>query len=311
MGIKKVLVTGASGFIGRHLCKSLHDEGLSVTGLVRRQYPSIDASYAQVVADISEFPNLQEIVLEVKPNYIIHLAALIGHDQNRQLDKKAYEFNTIGSINIIQASQKCSMLEKFVFLGSCDEYGDQGIPFEESLKEMPLSVYGASKLAVTQLLRVLARSEGYPSLVLRPSVVFGPGQGKNMFIPALIESLLREEHFLMSPGQQTRDFIFVGDLIAAISKTLRHKSDPGDVVNISSGTAINLHDIAMKISELISPGCSSLIKFGGIGYRENEVLEYSVLNGKARKVFGWMPHTSLPHGLRQTIEYYRNALISS
>lgn len=307
MGTKKVLVTGASGFIGRHLCKSLHNEGLSVTGLVRRKSPSIDAPYAQVVANISEFFNLQKIVLEVEPNYIVHLAAVIGRDQNHQLDKKAYEFNTIGSINLIQASQKCPILEKFLFLGSCDEYGDQGIPFEESLKEMPLSVYGASKLAVTQLLRVLARTEGFPSLILRPSVVFGPGQGENMFIPALIASLLRKERFLMSPGQQTRDFVFVGDLITAISAALRHKSDLGDVVNISSGTTISIRDIAISISGLIGPDRSSLIDIGGIKYRENEVLDYSVLNGKARKLFDWEPCTALSHGLEKTIEYYRNS----
>ena len=128
----------------------------------------------------------------------------------------ALKVNLIGTLNLYQALLKVSSLESIVTLGTTDEYGESNPPFNESLKEIPSSNYGFSKLCVTKLSEFFNRNFKLPVVVLRPTIAYGPHQGQDMFIPSLIKTLLNNSKYKMTPGDQKRDFIFISDLIDAI-----------------------------------------------------------------------------------------------
>ena len=258
---KRVLVTGAGGFVGQHLCKVLFEKGATVVGLLRN---AVDNKYLseQYSVDMFDEETTRQIIQFVQPEFVVHLAA----NKNRGVDtgayREGYKTNLIGSLNLINACQDVPVLDRFVFLGSTDEYGQLQVPFKEPDKEAPNTAYGASKLAVTELLRALSRSKGFPSVTLRPTIVYGPGQDGSMFLPALIIALVAGRNFDMSLGEQTRDFIYIDDLVKAIIQALIIPGFCGDVINISSARPIRIDALAKMTSNILGNGADKRLKFG-------------------------------------------------
>ena len=300
---KRVLVTGAGGFIGQHLCKALFGKDATVVGLVRS---AVDNKYLseQYVLDISDEMDVIKIVNFVQPEFVVHLAA----SKNRGVDpaayREGYRTNTLGSLNVINACQDIPVLARFVFLGSTDEYGELQVPFKESDKEAPNSAYGTSKLAVTELLRALSRSNGFPSVTLRPTIAYGPGQDASMFLPALIIALVAGRDFDMSFGEQTRDFIYVDDLVNAIIQALVIPGLCGDLFNISSAMPIRIDALAKMTANMIGNEAGNRLKLGSKDYRIGDVMQYWASNNLAKTSLGWSPMMSLQEGVQQTIDYY-------
>ena len=302
---KRVLVTGASGFVGSHLSRVLYAEGARVVGFVRERTTRKEYLIDQHVLDMSDRVRVRQLVQEVHPELVVHLAA----SKNRTIDqaeyRSGYDANLFGTLNLIEACRELNHLVRFMFLGSCEEYGYQPTPFDESVRESPVSVYGVTKLAVTQLLQTLARAKGFPAVILRPSIVYGPGQTAEMFLPALIQTLLKGERFAMSQGTQTRDFVYVDDLVNAIVLALNAPGIQGQVINVSSAIPIRIDDLARKAARLIAPNAEKLLDFGSRPCRPGEAMNYWAKNLRAETLLGWEPHISLEDGLLQTIAYFR------
>lgn len=302
---KRVLVTGAGGFVGRHLSQVLNAQGVLVVGFVRN--PSAHKQYfvEHHVLDMLDRVRLQQVVQDVQPELVVHLAA----DKNRGTDqaeyRSGYEANLLGSLNLIEACQELSNLTRFVFLGSCEEYGQQPAPFDESTRELPVSAYAVTKLAVTQLLQALARAKDFPAVILRPSIVYGPGQTPEMFLPALIQALVSGERFAMSRGEQTRDYLYIDDLVNAILAALNASDIQGQVINVSSALPIRIDNLAKQTARLIGLDAEKLLDFGARNYRPGEAMDYWAKNRRAKALLDWMPRMSLEAGLRQTIAYFR------
>jgi nucleoside-diphosphate-sugar epimerase len=191
-------------------------------------------------------------------------------------------------------------------MGTCEEYGSSTVPFHEGLREAPVSAYSFSKATATQLLQTLYRTHRLPVVVLRPSLVYGPGQQPDMFLPALIQALLREEAFPMSAGRQTRDFVYIDDMVEAMIKASRQSDALGKAINISCGTPTILRDLALLVARIIGNDCERLIKLGEVPYRLAEIMEYVANPNLAKSILNWSPSTSLEKGLSQTIDYYRS-----
>jgi nucleoside-diphosphate-sugar epimerase len=181
------------------------------------------------------------------------------------------------------------------------------VPFKESDKEVPITAYGASKLAVTELLRALSRSNRFPSVTLRPTIAYGPGQDDSMFLPALIRALVEGRNFDMSLGEQTRDFIYVDDLVKAIIRALVTPGICGDVINISSASPIRIDALAKMTANMLGDETGKLLKFGAKDYRRADTMEYWASNTLAKRLLGWSPRVSLEEGVKQTISYFKAA----
>jgi UDP-glucose 4-epimerase len=304
---KRVLVTGAGGFVGSRLCKALHRQGALVSGFVRRPPAEKQDAFTAHVVDMSDRSRIRQLVDEIQPELAVHLAA----DKNRSPDlaayRASYETNVLGSLNLIEACEERKTLEKFVFIGSCEEYGAQAAPFEESCREAPVSAYGVTKLATTQLLQTFATARRFLAVILRPSIVFGPGQAPDMFLPALIRTLLSGQRFAMTAGDQTRDFVYVDDLVDAILQAMGAPAAQGEIINISSAQPIRIRDIAKMAAALIGPEAERLIDFGARDCRPGEALDYWAGNERAKTMLNWQPATPLEDALRQTIGHFREA----
>jgi nucleoside-diphosphate-sugar epimerase len=127
-----------------------------------------------------------------------------------------------------------------------------------------------------------------------------------MFLPALIQALLREEAFPMSAGRQTRDFVYIDDMVEAMIKASRQSDALGKAINISCGTPTILRDLALLVARIIGNDCERLIKLGEVPYRLAEIMEYVANPNLAKSILNWSPSTSLEKGLSQTIDYYRS-----
>lgn len=302
-----VLITGATGFIGRHLSRALSASGVRVFGLSRSASPDIVEGH-NFVGDVTDRACVHDIVAEVRPAYVFHLAANKARRAEIEDFRRCLDDNLIGTLNLIEACEASSNTKRFIAVGTCEEYGGAEAPYSEAMREAPVSAYSCSKVAVTQLLQTFHRIRGFPVVVLRPSLAYGPGQGEEMFLPALIRALLTGRRFAMSRGEQTRDYVYVEDVVEALLLAAVRPAAPGEVINISSGEPTRIIEIAKLAATLIGDDAEGLIDFGALEYRVGEAMSYWADCAKAGRLLGWRPRMALPDGLTRTIEYYRSAL---
>jgi nucleoside-diphosphate-sugar epimerase len=306
-----ILVTGASGFIGGHLVKRLSKAGAEVVQTVGAKSDSMHDSCNKIQLDLFEKHRVEDFFLKFKPDYVIHLAYKKSGRLVNQEFRELYDQNIALSLNVIEASLANQNIKGFIFLGSCDEYGVVEKPFLELSQERPINSYGLSKLAVTKILQGLFQAQNFPATILRPSIVYGPGQGVDMFVPSIISCLLAQKEFPMTFGEQLRDFIYIDDLVDAIIYVMLTGARAyGSAINIGSGVSYLLKDVANLIAGMIGESASSLIQMGAMNYRINEAMEYSVNIDLAGKLLGWTPRVSLNSGLESTIDFYRHNLNS-
>jgi len=297
-----IVITGANGFVGQHLSAALLQTGIRVTKLVRSFVLACDKEKTQIVLDLSDSKKVKEIILTLQPNYVIHLAGTRDRVNSGTQFRDSYERNVSISLNVIDACLELRQFKRLVFLGSCDEYGQAISPFEETQREMPTNAYGLSKLAVTKILSGLYQSSQFPSVVLRPTVIYGPNQGTEMFLSALIQSLLAKKDFGMTLGEQFRDFLYVDDAVDAIIKAISAGNQvDGKVINIGAGVSCQVKKIACLVASLIHPEAYSHLKFGAVQYRSHEVMDYAANIILAEQLLGWKPKTQLEQGLQRTV----------
>ena len=171
------------------------------------------------------------------------------------------------------------------------------------MRELPVNAYSQSKQSLTHLCEVLHHLHGLPVVILRPSIAYGPGQSTDMFLPALIRALLTDTPFAMTAGGQTRDFVYVSDVVDAMLLAATRAGVAGEILNIGSGQPVTIATLAQKVAAII--GKPELLQIGKLPYRQGEVMSYSVDAGKACALLGWAPQVGLDEGLAATIDSFR------
>jgi len=298
---KNVLITGANGFVGKHLTSKLIDCSATVSTLTR--FPSPLQQLEQYIGDLRDNTFVEETVRTSNPNFIFHLAGYKNRTAAIPAFYDAIEHNVIGSLNLFHAASKLDSLEGIIIIGTAEEYGHNQCPFVEDMRESPVSAYSFSKLCLTNLCQVLHLQHKIPFTIIRPSLVYGPEQDESMFLPALIKSLLEGKPFNMTHGKQARDFLYVSDLIDSIVYATKNSQMNGEIFNVGSGKPTMIADIALMVGEMLNK--PTLLRMGEIEYRSEEVMDYYVDNSKIRIMLGWTPKVDLKEGLIKTINFFK------
>ncbi len=296
----RVLVTGSAGFIGRHLVEALQNQGAIVGPIVRSASNGMTGG---MVCDLRDAQQVQDLVRQWKPELIFHLAAQRTREVTGAAIAQTLENNLTGTFHLLEAVRDYSSLRRVVMLGSAEEYGGVAAPFDEERREAPITAYSLSKVCETQLGQMMARSCGVPVIIVRPTIVYGPGQQDDMLLPALIQSLLHGLPFAMTSGEQTRDFLYVADLVEALLLAAHSSVAPGTIINVGSEKVIRIADLAIEVERIL--GVPGLVRLGRLPTREAEVMHYAVDCSRARTALGWTPRTNLEQGLRQTITWFQ------
>lgn len=303
----RVLVTGAGGFIGGNLVRHLLTLGAKVSVLVEHEAPlaNIFPREAHVsIGSVTDKDRISAIVTERDPEYIFHCAGLLRtvkkEQRNSVLDY--ISVNTLGTMYIAEAARAIPNLRSFVSLGTLEECGGKESPLAETDREIPISEYSLSKLCATKHIEYLRHEQNFPGVVLRPTIVYGPGQTGGMFIPSLIESCIANREFKMTNGEQMKDFVYVDDVVRAMVLVASAGDLPHAIFHIGSGVETPLCDVVEHVERL--DGGMWKATLGAIPYRPEEKMYYCADISRARDCFGWEPTVTLEEGLKYTFEWW-------
>ncbi|MCG8432265.1 MAG: NAD-dependent epimerase/dehydratase family protein [Candidatus Omnitrophica bacterium] len=304
----RILITGAAGFIGQNLIRRLRgtqNELFCIIHPEQRGFSFRDAAVRERFADLSVAHQVRKVIAESRPHKVFHLAAVIRNERSFRLVEEVLRNNITATLNLISSLHE-EGCRRIVTVSTCEVYGDRAEPFLESHELNPISPYSAAKASVDLFCTMLNRSLGSPVVILRPTLVFGPHQRESMLIPQIISSALRSEDFEMTRGEQTRNFIYVDDIVEALLKAGDVPGIEGQVFNVGSTLEWAIKDVARKIIELT--GSRARLVLGAKPYRVPEIWRYCSDCRKAKEVLGWEPRVSLEEGLQKTIQWYRESL---
>ncbi|MBR9976802.1 MAG: NAD-dependent epimerase/dehydratase family protein [Bacteroidetes bacterium] len=330
-----VFITGASGFLGRHLMRVLRHSAIIITAThlpgeaPPAPFPFDDATSAGagrnkkessttqhgattsatvdwVSLDITDHQATRTLLHERRPDIIIHLAATTGSERSYTQAGTAVRVNFDATNNLmIAAGEMPTPVRRLVLIGTAEEYGNaEELPITEDAPIRPVSPYSASKAATTQFAQLYHTLFALPVVILRPFIVYGPGQPASMMLPQLIAHILRSEDFPMTPGEQTRDFVYVDDVIEAIVLAATHPRADGEVFNICSGKEHSIRSIAERMLQLMHADIQ--LRTDALPYRPNEAMRLFGSNEKARTLLDWQPRVGLDEGLQRSIAWYRS-----
>lgn len=302
----KILVTGGAGFIGSHVVDGYVNQGHEVvvvdnlaTGF-KKNVNSKARFYELSICD----EKLEEVFEKEKFNVVNHHAAQI--DVRKSVEDPFYdaEQNILGSLNIIVNSLKSSV-EKFIYISTGGAvYGEpEELPAKETYSINPISQYGISKHTVEHYLYLYARMYGLSYTVLRYPNVYGPRQnplGEAGVVAIFARQLLNDKTpTIFGPGDKTRDYTYVGDIVEA--NILALEAGDNDVLNV--GTGLETSD--QQIYDAVARAVGSRTKPNYADVRKGEIYRICLDASKAEKALGWVPKTKLQDGINETVRYFR------
>ena len=315
---KKILVTGADGFIGSHLVEELVRQGIEVRAFVFynsfNSWGWLDESPEELKTKIDIFsgdirdPHGVEQAMQ-GCNVVMHLASLIGIPYSYHSPDSYVDTNIKGTLNILQAARKLE-LEKIVCTSTSEVYGTaRYVPIDEGHPLQGQSPYSATKIAADQIAMSFYCSFGSPVALIRPFNTYGPRQSLRAVIPTIITQLATSKTTIkLGSLHPTRDFSFVKDIVNGFIAIAESDASIGEAINVGSGFEISIKELGETIGDLMG----SKIKFNTEEIRlrpgKSEVERLLADNSKANQIINWVPKYAgkegLKRGLKETIDWY-------
>lgn len=309
---KRVLVTGAGGFIGSHLTEALVEAGARVTALVRYNSGSSIGNLAflppalrdglEIAAGNIEDSDFVYRVVEGQ-DVVLHLAALIAIPYSYVAPRSYVRSNVEGTLNVLEAARRLGT-QRVVHTSTSEVYGtalreliDEDHPLQGQ------SPYSASKIGADKIAEAYFRSFGTPVVVVRPFNTFGPRQSARAFIPTIISQALSRDTIHMGALSPQRDMTYVADTVDGFMRAAVAPGIEGETINLGTGETHSIGTFAARILNLM--GCGKAIVHDAARDRpeNSEVLKLVSDNSKAMRLMHWQPFTQLDDGLRQAIAF--------
>ncbi|MHC1706501.1 MAG: NAD-dependent epimerase/dehydratase family protein [Bacteroidales bacterium] len=290
---KSILITGGGGYLGSKLLEGALPSSADFF-ILDRHFNELSTSLANknsnvslIQADLTVSGELTETLQAVNPDLVFHFAALLDRSRDFSIYEKLYAVNVLGTLNLLEALKDVPY-SGFYFAGTSEVYGSVNpVPFLENMTPEPLSPYSLSKVMAENLIRTYSDIHNKPWVITRIFNFFGPGMPENTFIPQLFSSLKYGKPFIMTPGEQKRDYLFIDDLIYYLLSLSENTSIRGEIVNICSGESWSMKEIAEHV-RLLSGG--KLQISSTLPYRTNELWDNK---GDNRKLLSMLPSRKL------------------
>lgn len=312
---KKVLVTGADGFIGSHLVERLIEEGCLVTAFVcynsfnswgwLDSFTTEQLKAINIISGDIRDPNGVRTAVAGK-DYVFHLAALIAIPFSYLSPDSYIDTNIKGTLNILQAAKDLN-IERILVTSTSEVYGTAlYVPIDESHPRQPQSPYSASKIGADSLAESFFRSFDLPVTIVRPFNTFGPRQSARAIIPTIISQLLNgETEIKLGDLRPTRDLLFVKDTVEGFVEIAKSDRLIGHDCNIATESEISMELLASELISIINPKAKVVSDEIRLRPVKSEVLRLFGSNKKITEFTSWKQQYSLRQGLEQTIEWFK------
>ena len=298
-----VLVTGAAGFVGRHLCMGLHEAGAQVHALVR---PGRSRSWLATLegamptvheTDLRDYPAVASLVEQIQPRTIFHAAVHDAYARASPLRELVAD-NILATVHVLEAARAVNA--RVVQLGSSLEYGPADHPHRETDPLFPTTRRGVTKAVGTWLALCEARS-GIEAVVLRLFSVYGPWERPHRLIPTALRAAFTGEELPLTRWTCRRDFVYVEDIVEACLLAATTGGISGQAINIATGIQYTNEEVVAEIKRVT--GKTIRVQAGSYPPHEIDRPIWVADISKAQKLLGWRPRHSLADGLRKTASW--------
>jgi dTDP-glucose 4,6-dehydratase len=307
---RRVLVTGAGGFIGSHLAERLVELGADVRALV--EYNSLGSwgwldespakdDLAVVLGDVRDRDSVASATAGCE--VVFHLAALIAIPYSYEAPSSYVETNVTGTVNVLRASREAEIV---VHTSTSEVYGTaRTVPITEEHPLQAQSPYAASKIGADKIAESFHLSYGLPVVTLRPFNTYGPRQSARAVIPTVITQLLTGDRVALGNTSPTRDFTYVTDTVEAFVRAAETPAAIGRTINAGTGAEVSIADLVARIESIV--GRSGTLELDETRVRPpaSEVERLCADSTIARQLLGWEPRVPLDDGLRATVDWIR------
>ena len=292
-----MLVTGASGFIGSHVCRRLREEGADIHGVSRAVRTSPGVRWWQV--DLTDADGVARLVTRIRPDTIYHLAGYPSGSRSLDAVLPSLKDNLVAAVNVLTAAARseCGLV---LLAGSLEE------PEPVAGEPVPTSPYAAAKHAAGSFGRMFVALNDLPVINLRVFMVYGPGQAdETKLVPYVITSLLRGEPPKLSSGRRPVDWVYVKDVADAFLTASLRPDLAGETIDVGSGRLVTVRSIVELIADTM--GTAVAPEFGALPDRPLETVRAADVE-QTRDRLGWQLRTSLAEGLFATVAWFKAEL---
>ena len=309
---KKVLVTGAGGFVGSHLVEALIKSGAKVKAFVhynsRNDWGMLEDVDKNVLREIeviaSDLRDADAVRKAVKDQEVVfHLGALIGIPYSYVNPRDVVDTNVSGTLNVLTSARDFNV-EKVIHTSTSEVYGTaQYVPMDENHPANPQSPYAASKLAADLLALSFHRSYDLPVGVIRPFNIYGPRQSARAVIPSIIIQALLKKTVNLGSIFPTRDLTFVTDSASGFVAFAECEKTVGEVVNLGSNREVSINELIEIVSTCLNKKIKITKDKKRVRPEKSEVERLFSDSSKAKALFGWNPKIDIEEGIRKTISW--------
>lgn len=305
--MKKILVTGGTGFIGSNLIRSLLNQQHELYLFVQPndslwRIKDISEKLQLFFVGLTEYEAVERLVQTIRPDQVFHLASFGG--MPFELDQKMiFDVNFYGTMNLLNACKKFGF-ECFINTGSSSEYGKKELPMSEDMVLEPISDYAVSKAASTQACLKEALSNKLPVYTVRPFSVYGDAELKTRLVPTIITSMLNNQPLCLSNPHLVRDFIYIDDMIRAITTIADKKPTNQFIFNAGSGLQSTIQEV-VDAAQACWPK-ELTVQWGMHTPRPWEPTHWVADITRAEQILDWKPQYSLLTGIKKTIAWFKD-----
>ena len=292
---KKILVVGGNGYLGSFLVSTLKERNLEVYTFSR----NCAETSTDFKVNIANYEQVENAIQKIKPDVVYHLAANISRDRDFSIYEDMDSVNVKGTYNLLKSLKEIDC--HFIFTSSSEIYGNNTSPFHEKQVPKPVSPYSLTKINAEFVIETFSKNYNKKYTNLRVFNFFGEYMPEDFFIPQMIKSLKKEEDFLMTKGEQVRDFLYVKDVVNALILSAENNNSYGETLNVCSGRGTKLSELAESVNSTMNT--KSKVIIGALPYRNNEVWEMIGDNSKIKNKIGFEPTYTIDEGIKILINH--------